>query len=97
MSHVVIHLPVAPNLCAYARKLLADGADPDALTFVYRGETLCFKPAPLGAWARLTTEEGDRSIRFRTFRPSMGRRVGAKPAGGAEGPPEGEGAAQDEG
>lgn len=97
MSHVVIRLPITPNLCAYARKLLADGADPDALAFVYRGEILCFKPAPLGAWARLTTEEGDRSIRFRTFRPPVGRRVGAKPAGAAEPPPEGEGTAQGEG
>lgn len=64
-----IDLPVKPSLLPYCRKLVAEGADPAELVEVYRGETLCFIPAPLAAFAALTTEEGtDRSIRFRRWR-----------------------------
>ena len=95
MSAVVrIDLQGSGSICAAARRLLAEGAPPDALALIYRGETLCFNPVPLSTWARLTTEVGERSIRFRAYRPPMGRRVGAKPAGAAEPPPDGEGATQ---
>ncbi|WP_147393151.1 hypothetical protein [Paracoccus siganidrum] len=64
-----IDLPAKPSLLPYCRKLLAEGADPAELVHVYRGETLCFHPAPLATFAALTTEEGvERSIRFRKWR-----------------------------
>lgn len=56
-------------LCALARRLIALGADPDAPALVTRGETLCFVPMPLKAWAKLTVEEGENhTARFRAFR-----------------------------
>lgn len=68
-----IDLPVKPALLPYCRRLIADGADPATILHVYRGDTLCFVPAPLGVFAGLTTWESDsRSICFAPFRPHEG-------------------------
>lgn len=83
-KHIRIDLPVPSGLCTYARKLIAAGADPEAMAMIYRGETLCFKPMPLVRWAKLTTEESDkRSIRFRSYSPRPVLKLGCKPAGSA--------------
>lgn len=64
-----IDLPVKPALLPFCRMLLAEGADPDELVHVFRGDTLCFVPAPLSIFAALATEEGAaRAIRFRKYR-----------------------------
>ena len=60
-----IDLPVKPALLPYCRRLIAEGMDPRTVLHVYRGDTLCFAPAPLAVFAALATEErADRSIRF---------------------------------
>ena len=64
-----IDLPVKPALLPFCRIRLAEGADPSEILHVYRGDTLCFVPAPLSVFAALATEEGAaRSIRFRKYR-----------------------------
>lgn len=64
-----IDLPVKPALLAYCRRLIAEGVDPRTVLHVYRGDTLCFAPAPLAVFAALATEErADRSIRFVRYR-----------------------------
>lgn len=64
-----IDLPVKPALLPFCRNLLAGGADPAEVLHVYRGDTLCFRPAPLSVFADLATEEGAaRSIRLRRYR-----------------------------
>lgn len=56
---------------ALCREILATGLDPSSLVYIYRGETLCFKPRTLGRWAGVTTEERDhgsvREIPYRTM------------------------------
>ena len=60
-----IDLPVKPALLPCCRRLIAEGMDPRTVLHVYRGNTLCFAPAPLALFAALATEErADRSIRF---------------------------------
>ena len=84
---VRIDLAGSGSICALARRLIADGADPDALAMVYRDATLCFQPMPLGRWAGLTTEETEtRSIRFRSYRSRPPLKVGCKAAGRARRP-----------
>lgn len=56
-------------ICKLARTLMASGTPGDAMAEIYRGETLCFKPAPIGSWAKLTVSETDRSFRFATWSP----------------------------
>ena len=64
-----IDLPVKPALLPYCRRLIAEGGDPRTVLHVYRGNTLCFAPAPLAVFAALATEErADRSIRFVRYR-----------------------------
>ncbi|WBU52069.1 hypothetical protein [Paracoccus sp. SCSIO 75233] len=85
-----VDLPVKPALLPFCRKLLAEGADPAELVHVYRGDTLCFVPAPLAAFAALATEERDtRSIRLVRYRekcpqgdeyaPVSGEAMGGEP------------------
>lgn len=52
---IVVDLTRVASVCAEARRMIRDGADPDALLYAYRGATLCFDPMPLAHWARLTT------------------------------------------
>lgn len=59
-------------ICTLARKLVEAGHDPATILHVYRGDTLCFEPRPLGLWAGQTIEEGDNShrpARFAKYRP----------------------------
>ena len=44
-------------------------ADPADTLTVYRGDTPCFRPKPIGEWAGLTVTEGEgETPRFRRFR-----------------------------
>ena len=53
-----------------ARKLIDEGADPLSMAHIMRGETLCFSPAPLKHWAKLTVSETDNiSARFSRWKP----------------------------
>ncbi|HRO15347.1 MAG TPA: hypothetical protein PLL33_09940 [Paracoccus sp. (in: a-proteobacteria)] len=66
-AHAPVHLDLrgVASVCALARQLIRDGADPKALLYAWRGATLCFTPMPLRRWAGLATEErATRSIRF---------------------------------
>ena len=67
---IVMDLTRVASVCAEARRMIRNGADPDALLYAYRGATPCFEPMPLAHWARRTTEErADRSIRLVKYRP----------------------------
>lgn len=64
-----IDLPVKPALLPLCRKLLAEGTPPATIIHVYRGNTLCFIPAPLHLFADLATKEGiGRSMRLVRYR-----------------------------
>jgi len=47
-------------ISALARKLVAGGADPDAMVSITRDGTLCFDETLLSTWAGLTVTETDR-------------------------------------
>lgn len=51
-----------------ARKLQEVGHDPETLVVIKRGETVCFKPAPLKAWADWMLYENDTKGGFRLQR-----------------------------
>ncbi|MAW88851.1 MAG: hypothetical protein CMJ42_20210 [Phyllobacteriaceae bacterium] len=57
-------------ICSLARKMIREGhADPADTLTVYRGDTPCFRPKPIGEWAGLTVTEGEgETPRFRRFR-----------------------------
>lgn len=64
-----IDLPVKPALLPHCRKLVAAGANPETILHVYRGETLCFVPGPLGKFAGMATEESDtKSVHLTKYR-----------------------------
>lgn len=78
-----IDLPVKPALLPFCRSLLAEGADPAEMLHVHRGDTLCFTPAPLAAFAALGTEERDtRSIRLVRYREKAPQGDGYAPVSG---------------
>lgn len=67
---ITINLPVKPSLLPFCRKLIDGGENPDAMVHVYRGDTLCFHPAPLKDFAELAVQEGDKvSARFAKYKP----------------------------
>lgn len=55
-----------------ARYLVELGHDPESEVVVFRGHTLVFHPRKLSKWAATSIKEGDRSIRFVTYRPFGG-------------------------
>ena len=58
------------SLCKHARKLIKEGHDPNTILHIYRRDTLCFRPMPLGKWADITTREGDgQSVKFIKYVP----------------------------
>lgn len=63
---------------ALCREILDAGLSPSSLVYIYRGETLCFKPRSLGRWAGVTTEERDSgSVREIPYRPMTPQAVTA--------------------
>lgn len=73
MTTIRIDLSEVRSLCAHCRDLIAEGHDPATLVEAFRGETLCFTPAPLQVWAdRSVTESDYQSARFTRFRPFRG-------------------------
>lgn len=80
-----IDLPVKPSLPPYCRQLVAEGVDPATVLHVYRGDTLCFVPAPLAVFAALATEERAAwSIRFVRYREITRQGDGYAPLTGAK-------------
>lgn len=70
-----VDLTAVRSLCAEARRLIASGADPDAIVHAHRGETLCFEPRPLRFWAERMVVEGDRhSAQFTRYTPAPWQR-----------------------
>lgn len=66
-----------------ARKLLAKGADPEAVLRVTRDGTPAFADATLGQWARISVEERERrGVRLVPFRDHSSAR-GTNPDGEA--------------
>lgn len=76
MSDIItIHLPLPPRngraqtLLPHCRVLIEEGADPDAVVHVMRGDTLCFVPTTLHVFAGLAVKENDTtSARFVPYR-----------------------------
>lgn len=53
-----------------ARKLIDEGSDPLSMARIMRGEILCFAPASLDHWAKMTVSETDNiSARFSRWKP----------------------------
>lgn len=53
------------SLCAEARRLIAEGADPGTLAHAHRGDMLCLPVRTLGFWAEREVSEGaSHSARF---------------------------------
>jgi hypothetical protein len=59
-------------ICAAARKLIRRGYDPAKRLEAWRGSTLCLNGL-VGTFARLTVEDSDERLRFRSYRAPSGR------------------------
>ena len=51
-------LEIQENACGLARKLIADGLDPDELLEFYRGDVLCLR-GKAGGFAKLRVQENE--------------------------------------
>ena len=57
-------------ICSMARKLIKSGVDGSTAVLVYRGETICFKPATVSEWADRSVSEPDAgSPKFSKYQP----------------------------
>lgn len=63
-------LPCGETLHPYCRKLIKEGANPEALAEVYRGDTLVFNPTTIGWFADRSIQESDKGfkrVKYREF------------------------------
>jgi len=63
-----------------ARRLIAAGVAPSVMVRVLRDGRDCLCPAPVGRWAGLTVEEGDKSVHIREWK-LISRETFRKPSG----------------